>query len=30
MPQVSSNLLFQADDQLDDVEIEDSHSTVEV
>lgn len=30
MPQVSSNLLFQAGDQLDDVEIKAGHGAVEV
>ena len=30
MPQVSPNLLFQASDQLDDVEIEDGNGAVEV
>lgn len=30
MPQVSSNSLFQASDQLDDVEIEDGNGAVEV
>ena len=30
MPQVSSNSLFQASDQLDDIEIEDGNGAVEV